>query len=134
MNLLEPRPPSQVLIMSEESRLGREAIETAYALKQLVQAGRLHAKLADGRGLLTRNIASGHAMLRTLLAERIRFMPLVEERRRACRFEGRLALDRMIAGLVPSEEFGRPYNQLLASPTGLPADRRAFRRVFSRAA
>src|SRR5215207_5863896 len=25
--------------MSEESRLGREAIETAYALKQLVQAG-----------------------------------------------------------------------------------------------
>jgi DNA invertase Pin-like site-specific DNA recombinase len=29
----------QVLIMSEESRLGREAIETAYALKQLVTAG-----------------------------------------------------------------------------------------------
>jgi hypothetical protein len=25
--------------MSEESRLGREAIETAYALKQIVQAG-----------------------------------------------------------------------------------------------
>jgi hypothetical protein len=25
--------------MSEESRLGREAIETAYALKQLIQAG-----------------------------------------------------------------------------------------------
>src|SRR6202171_5506202 len=29
----------QILIMSEESRLGREAIETAYALKQLVTAG-----------------------------------------------------------------------------------------------
>src|SRR4029079_4575964 len=27
------------LVMSEESRLGREAIETAYALKQLVTAG-----------------------------------------------------------------------------------------------
>jgi len=27
-----------VLIMSEESRLGREAIETAYALKQLITA------------------------------------------------------------------------------------------------
>ena len=39
MNSLKPRPPFQVLIMSEESRLGREAIETAYALKQLVQAG-----------------------------------------------------------------------------------------------
>ena len=32
-------PPFQVLVMSEESRLGREAIETAYALKQLVTAG-----------------------------------------------------------------------------------------------
>src|SRR6478672_9380505 len=39
MNSLKPRPPFQVLVMSEESRLGREAIETAYALKQLIQAG-----------------------------------------------------------------------------------------------
>ncbi|HEY6180248.1 MAG TPA: recombinase family protein [Kofleriaceae bacterium] len=39
MNALKPRPSFQVLIMSEESRLGREAIETAYALKQLVTAG-----------------------------------------------------------------------------------------------
>jgi DNA invertase Pin-like site-specific DNA recombinase len=39
MNALKPRAPFQFLIMSEESRLGREAIETAYALKQLVQAG-----------------------------------------------------------------------------------------------
>jgi DNA invertase Pin-like site-specific DNA recombinase len=39
MNALTPRPPFQVLIMSAESRLGREAIETAYALKQLVTAG-----------------------------------------------------------------------------------------------
>jgi len=39
MHALKPRPTFQALIMSEESRLGREAIETAYALKQLVQAG-----------------------------------------------------------------------------------------------
>jgi len=39
MNALKPRAPFQVLIMSEESRLGREAIETAFALKQIVQAG-----------------------------------------------------------------------------------------------
>jgi DNA invertase Pin-like site-specific DNA recombinase len=39
MNALKPRPSFQVLVMSEESRLGREAIETAYALKQLVTAG-----------------------------------------------------------------------------------------------
>jgi DNA invertase Pin-like site-specific DNA recombinase len=39
MNALKRRPPFQVLIMSEESRLGREAIETAYALKQIITSG-----------------------------------------------------------------------------------------------
>ena len=39
MNSLKPRPPFQVLVLSEESCRGREAIETVYALKQLVQAG-----------------------------------------------------------------------------------------------
>ena len=40
MNALKPRPPFRVLIMSEESRqLGREQIETAYALKQITDAG-----------------------------------------------------------------------------------------------
>ena len=38
MAALKPRAPFDVLIMSEESRLGRESIETAFALKQLVQA------------------------------------------------------------------------------------------------
>src|SRR5262245_24201492 len=39
MNTLRPRPSFQMLIMSEESRLGREQIETAYALKQIITAG-----------------------------------------------------------------------------------------------
>ena len=39
MNALRDRPPFHVLIMSEESRLGREQIETAYLLKQIVTAG-----------------------------------------------------------------------------------------------
>jgi len=39
LNALKPKPPFQALIMSEESRLGREAIETAYALKQFITAG-----------------------------------------------------------------------------------------------
>src|SRR5262245_45940590 len=39
MNALKPRPFFHVLIMSEESRLGREQIETAYALKQIMDAG-----------------------------------------------------------------------------------------------
>ncbi len=36
---LRPRPPFQVLVMSEEARLGREQIETPYILKQLITAG-----------------------------------------------------------------------------------------------
>lgn len=39
MNALKPRPLFQILIMSEESRLGREQIETAYALKSIMDAG-----------------------------------------------------------------------------------------------
>ena len=39
MNALKPRAPFQMLIMSEVSRLGREQIETAYALKQLSVTG-----------------------------------------------------------------------------------------------
>ena len=39
MAALKPRPPFQAVIMAEKSRLGREQIETSYALKQLVQSG-----------------------------------------------------------------------------------------------
>jgi resolvase-like protein len=39
LNALSPRPPFQILVMSEESRLGREAIETGYVLKQIIDAG-----------------------------------------------------------------------------------------------
>ena len=39
MNALKPRPAFQIVVMSEESRLGREQIETAYALKQIMDAG-----------------------------------------------------------------------------------------------
>src|SRR5688572_29775126 len=36
---VKPRPPFDVLIMSESSRLGREAWETGFALKQILVAG-----------------------------------------------------------------------------------------------
>lgn len=39
LSALKPKPLFQVLIVSEESRLGRESIETAYVIKQLVTAG-----------------------------------------------------------------------------------------------
>lgn len=48
MNALKPKPSFQFLIMSEESRLGREAIETGYVLKQIIDAGvRLFFYLED---------------------------------------------------------------------------------------
>jgi len=39
LNALKPSPPFQMLVMSEESRLGREAIETGWTLKQIMDAG-----------------------------------------------------------------------------------------------
>jgi DNA invertase Pin-like site-specific DNA recombinase len=48
MNALRPRAPFQCLVMSEESRLGREQIETAWAIKQIIDAGvRLFCYLED---------------------------------------------------------------------------------------
>jgi DNA invertase Pin-like site-specific DNA recombinase len=52
INALTPRPPFQVLVMSKESRLGREQIETAYLLRQLITAGvRVFYYLEAGSGL-----------------------------------------------------------------------------------
>ncbi len=39
LNALKPRPPFQALVMTEDSRLGRESIESAYVLKQIVESG-----------------------------------------------------------------------------------------------
>ena len=53
MNALKPQPAFEVLIMSEESRLGRESIETSYALKQIIDANvRLFFYLEDRERLL----------------------------------------------------------------------------------
>jgi hypothetical protein len=72
---------------------------------------RLREKLADWRGLLTRNVTEGRAVLRTLLIEPVRFTPVTEERRSGYVFEGVIALDRLLAGVLelPTK---------VASPTG----------------
>ncbi len=69
---------------------------------------RLHTKLADWRGLLTRDLAAGRDVLRLLLAGPIRFTPVNEERRRGYRFEGALALDRLLSGVVDLPHVVRP--------------------------
>ena len=87
--------------------------------------GRLRAKLSEWRRLLTDDVASGRAVLRTLLDGPIRFRPVVEERRRGYAFEGAIALDRMLAGVIE-------FPPCVASPTGLDQKDRIggrFRRV-----
>ncbi len=56
MSSLKPHPPFHVLIMSEESRLGRESIQTGYALKQIMDAG--------VRVFFIWKIASAHSTMR----------------------------------------------------------------------
>ena len=50
-------------------------------------------------------------MLRTLLMGPIRFTPIIEERRRGYAFEGTIALDRPLAGVLE-------LPPLVASPAG----------------
>ena len=53
LNALKPRAPFTILIVSELSRLGREQLETGYAVKQLAQAGvRIYSYLEDREILL----------------------------------------------------------------------------------
>jgi DNA invertase Pin-like site-specific DNA recombinase len=53
LNALKPRAPFDALIVSELSRLGREQLETGYAVKQLAQAGvRIFSYLEDRELLL----------------------------------------------------------------------------------
>jgi hypothetical protein len=61
---------------------------------------RLRAKLADWRGLLTRNVDSGRDVLRALLVGPLRFTPIIENRRRAYAFEGAIALQRLVSGVI----------------------------------
>src|SRR5258705_262129 len=53
MNSLKPRASFDVLVVSELSRLGREQLETGYAVKQLSQAGvKIFSYLEDREILL----------------------------------------------------------------------------------
>jgi site-specific DNA recombinase len=70
MNTLKPRPPFQILVMSEESRLGREQIEVSYALKQLIQSGvRVFCYLEDRERTLDSPIEKAMLALQTMADE-----------------------------------------------------------------
>jgi len=70
MNALKRRPPFQVLVMSEESRLGRESIEVSFALKQLIQADvRVFCYLTDTERTLDSPIEKAMLALQTMADE-----------------------------------------------------------------
>jgi hypothetical protein len=50
MTALKPKPPFDVLIMSEESRLGRGQIEVSYAVKQFRRGRHSHLPLSHRLG------------------------------------------------------------------------------------
>ena len=81
----------------------REMAVSAIARPQISLAAlerRLRGKLNDWRGLLTRNVEAGRSVLRTLLIGPLQFTPVHDERRRGYAFEGVIALDRLVAGVV----------------------------------
>src|SRR5689334_5063810 len=74
--------------ISEQVRRRREESErlliAARTVAPVPAAGleeRLRAKLADWRGLFTRNVESGRDVLRVLLAGPLRSMPVIDGRR-----------------------------------------------------
>jgi site-specific DNA recombinase len=70
MSALKPRPPFEILVMSEESRLGREAIETAFALKQIITAGvRVFLYLEDRERELSSPMEKAMLSLQTMADE-----------------------------------------------------------------
>ena len=86
----------------------RQELERQLAERQAIVAPepaaglerRLRAKLADWRGLLAQNVDAAREVLRVLLVDSLRFTPLVDGARRAYAFEGSIALDRLVAGVI----------------------------------
>lgn len=118
LNALKPRAPFQVLIMSEESRLGREQLEAeATARDRAVPAelegtapsGRreaaeieaeLRSYLTDWRGLLRGEPLQARQMIRTFLIGCLIFTPDEDERGRFYAYEGHVNRMQPIRGTV----------------------------------
>ena len=67
---LKPRPSFDALIMSEESRLGREQFETGYYLKRLLQAGvRVFCYLDDREATISNSMDKMQMSMRGLFSD-----------------------------------------------------------------
>ena len=60
----------------------------------------LRGLVREWRRLLVLDVASGRTVLRALLEGPIRFTPLVDDGRKRYAFEGAIALDRLVEGVV----------------------------------
>jgi site-specific DNA recombinase len=100
MNALKPRPAFHFLVMSEESRLGREQIETAYALKQIMDAGvRLFFYLEDRERTLD-------SALDKMMLSLTGFASEMERERTSQRVHGRLLQKACAGHVVGCKAFG----------------------------
>jgi hypothetical protein len=83
------------LLVSRPSRAANAGQGLAAGLEQ-----RIREKVADWRGLLTRNVESGRDALKALLVDPLMFYPEVSGARKAYRFRGAIALDRLVEGVI----------------------------------
>jgi len=101
--------PSIVAAITEREGQRSRAEQELAALDQVEQARGfdlprleqdLRAKLADWRGLLSRNVTQARQALRSLVPERLTFTPKNEGGERFYVFEGMAVLDRFLAGIA----------------------------------
>ena len=101
--------PSIVAAITEREAQRSRAQQEFAALDQVEQAHGfdlrraeqdLRAKLADWRGLLSRNVAQARQALRSLVPERLTFTPKNEGGERFYVFEGMAVLYRFLAGIA----------------------------------
>lgn len=135
LNALAARPPFQVLVMSEESRLGRESIETAWTLKRITDAGvRVFFYLTDQERTLDTATDKVMMSLTSFAAEM--------ERERACQRTHDALLRRARAGHVANGVcFGYRNVPVLEGERRLhstrviePAEAAVVRRIFEMSA
>ena len=102
LRTLEDRQDRLGTLQTLRSAIG-EIVRPAFDVRAV--EGRLRSLVEDWRGLLVQDVASGREVLRTLLVGPLRFTPVVDERRRGYTFEGAIALDRLVSGIVDLPTF-----------------------------
>jgi len=112
--LVERLQGAQARAEALEGQLRGQTAQRAHVNLETLER-RLRARLADWRALLRRNVTEGRAVLRALLIGPLRFTPVKDARRRGYAFEGAVALDRLLTGVIE-------LPTVMASPTGTAID------------